>query len=101
MGLSDWLRAADQIQSACCGGPGQTHETGHGGGEVAHLHGLEKHERQIFHTGKFTAAAERALSFSLFPGVMALVLSTWIATRAAGMISSTLMEDRSDKDICL
>ena len=29
------------------------------------------------------------------------VLITWIATRAAGMISSTLMEERSDRDICL
>lgn len=50
VGLSDWLRAANQIQSSCCSCPGQTHETGHSGGEVTHLHGLEKKPRKIFHT---------------------------------------------------
>lgn len=41
MGLHDWLRAADQIQAACSSRPGQPHEAGHGGSEVAHLHGLK------------------------------------------------------------
>ena len=40
--LSDWLWATNQIKSARCSCPGQTHETGHSRGEVTHLHGLER-----------------------------------------------------------
>jgi len=59
--LSDWLRAADQIQPACSGRPGQPHEARHRGGEVAHLHRLEEREharlthmyfKQSFRRGK-------------------------------------------------
>lgn len=48
MGLPDWLRAADQIQAACGGRPGQPHEAGHGGGEVTHLHGLKTTTKTLF-----------------------------------------------------
>lgn len=47
MGLFDWLRAANQIQSSCGSCPGEPHETGHRRSEVAHFHSLDNKQGNV------------------------------------------------------